>query len=81
MRVYISNPELQAYVARKVESGEFPSADVVVADALWRMVLCEIELTKEDWTAIAEGEAQIDRGEYVEWDVFAAELRAKYGTK
>ena len=38
-----------------------------------------MELDEEDITAINESDAQIDRGEFVEFSTFAAEMRKKYG--
>jgi hypothetical protein len=37
------------------------------------------ELTEADLKAIEESDAQIDRGEWVEFDAFAAEMRKRYG--
>jgi hypothetical protein len=37
-----------------------------------------VELTAEDVVAIKESDAQIDRGESVEFDAFAAEMRETY---
>ena len=37
-----------------------------------------VELADEDLLAIKESDAQIDRGECVEFDTFAREMRNKY---
>jgi hypothetical protein len=38
------------------------------------------ELTDEDAEAINEAEDQIDRGDFVEFDTFAAEMRKKFSS-
>lgn len=38
----------------------------------------EDALTDEDLAAIKESDEQFDRGEYVDFDAFAAEMRKKY---
>ena len=38
----------------------------------------EYALDDEDVAAIIESEEQIDRGEFVEFETFAAEMRKKY---
>jgi predicted transcriptional regulator len=40
----------------------------------------EVTLTDEDVAAINEAEAEIDRGEYVDLQEFAAQMRKRYET-
>ena len=77
MAVQLRNPALAKFVDEQVRVGNFPDAEAVVEDALTRMMEQE-ELTDEDVKAITEAEAQIDRGEYVDFATFASEMRKKY---
>ena len=72
-------PEIQEFITEKVRSGHFPSAEAVVEDALLRMMDEEIVLTEQDIRAIEESEKEIDRGEYIDFDTFAADMRKRYG--
>ena len=81
MQVQLTKPELAKFIDEKVKAGEFPSAEAVIENALTRMMEDEETLTEDDLRAIEESEAQIDRGEYVEFDAFAADMRKKYGAK
>lgn len=79
MQVQLNNPELQKFVEDKVSEGQFPSAEAVVENALNLMKHDEeIGLTPEDIEAIEEADAAMDRGEFVDFDTFAAEMRKKY---
>jgi hypothetical protein len=62
----LTNPALQKYVAEKVSTREFPSAEAVVEDALNRAMQDDTELTPEDWEGIRKGDEEIQRGEYVD---------------
>lgn len=80
MTVKFSNPEVERFVAEQVQSGRFPSADAVLEEAVGRMMQEPPEaLSDEDRTAIDEADADVERGEYVEFDTFAAEIRRQYG--
>ena len=81
MRVELTKPELAKFVDEKVKSGDFPSAAAVVENALARMMDDERTLTEQDIRAIDAADEQIDRGEFVEFDSFAAEMRKKYSAK
>ena len=75
MQIQLTKPELERFVAAKVQAGEFASAEAVVEDALTRMMDQEPELTEEDVAAINAADEEIDRGEYVEFDNFASAMR------
>ncbi len=81
MPLQLRKPELAKFVDDKVRAGDFPDAEAVVEDALARVMEEEEAevLTDEDVRAIAEADAAIDRGEHVDFDTFAAEMRKKYG--
>ena len=77
MNVQLTKPELQRFVDEKVRAGEFATPEAVVEDALARMMETDA-LTGEDWEAIRRADEEIERGEFVEWDTFAAEMRKKH---
>ena len=81
MQVRVTKPEFERFIDSKVKSGHFPSPEAVVEDALSRMMDEEVTLTAEDVSAIAESDAQVERGEFVDFDSFAAEMRKKHGIK
>ena len=71
-------PEIEKYVEERVRSGEFPSAAAVLEEAVARMMSEEpVTLTPEDVAAIAEADAEFERGEYEDFDTVAARLRAR----
>ena len=78
MQVQLTKPELRQFVDEKVKAGEFPSADAVVEDALTRMMEEEQILTEQDLKAIDSADEQMNRGEHVEFETFAREMRKKY---
>jgi Arc/MetJ-type ribon-helix-helix transcriptional regulator len=74
-------PNLKRFVDEQVKAGYFPTPEAVVQASLSRMMdeRDEITLTAEDLAAIKRSDEQIERGEYVEFDEFAARMRKKYG--
>jgi Arc/MetJ-type ribon-helix-helix transcriptional regulator len=81
MQLRFTNPALERFIDSKIKSGQFPSPEAVIEDALSRMMEEEIALSNEDMAAIRESDEQIDRGKSVDFDTFAAEVRKKYGIK
>jgi Arc/MetJ-type ribon-helix-helix transcriptional regulator len=82
MQVHLTKPELARFVDAKVKAGEFPSAQAVVEDALVRMMEEEQEtLTEDDLRAIQLADEAMDRGEHVDFEAFADEMRKKFGVK
>jgi Arc/MetJ-type ribon-helix-helix transcriptional regulator len=83
MRVEVSEPGIEQYIEQRVRAGDFPSAAAMLQEAVARMMRHEQEdqevLTPEDIAAIAEAEAEFERGEYEEFAVVAARLRDKFG--
>jgi Arc/MetJ-type ribon-helix-helix transcriptional regulator len=79
MQVRLDKPELAKFVDEKVKGGEFASAEAVVEDALSRMMQDEM-LSDDDVDAINAAEAEIERGDAVEFDQFAEEMRRKFKT-
>jgi antitoxin ParD1/3/4 len=75
-------PELERKIAEKVKSGQYASADDVVADAL--DLLDQVEEAERRWKAeineeIEEGWAQAERGESIPADIAFARLRDRIG--
>ena len=66
MEITLSKPELARFVDEQVKAGHFSSPTDVVEAAL---------------AAIEEGNAEIERGEGIDFDRFAAEMRRKYAGK
>ena len=71
--------EIEAYIAESVESGEFPTAEALLLAAVEQMRAEIPVLSEEELRGIEAAEAQFDAGNYVQFDVFAAEMRKKYG--
>ena len=73
-------PEVERFIDEQVKTGRFSSREAVVEAAVERMMDDgeDLELTDEDVAVIQESTQQIERGEYVEFDAFAAEMRKKY---
>jgi antitoxin ParD1/3/4 len=56
------SPEMESYIKAKVSSGFYGNATEVIRDAIRRMQIEEQRVTAFR-KAVAEGEAQLDRGE------------------
>ena len=74
------SPELKKYVDEQVKAGRFASPKEVVEAGLARLMLDPVpdELDVDDVAAIDESEAQIARGEDLDWAQVSAALRKKY---
>ena len=77
MQVYFKNPELGKFIDDEVRAGHFPSPDAAIEAAVERMMLDRQEDDLDDELAaeINEADAQIDRGEGIDFKQFAAEMR------
>ena len=79
MHLELTNPQFQKFIADKIRDGGFPTPEAVVEDALARMMDEEaMPLTDQDLKALDRADEEIDRGESVDFDAFAAEMRKKY---
>ena len=79
MTFKLTKPKLARFVDAQVKARKFPSAQAVVEEALARMMTDEPDvLNDDDVRAIKQADAQIDRGEFVDFDVFAAKARKKH---
>jgi putative addiction module CopG family antidote len=74
------SPELKKYVEEQVRAGRFRSPEEVVEAGLARLMLDPPAdaLDDEDLAAIDESEAQIARGEDLDFAQVSAKLRQKY---
>ena len=78
MQVQLTNPDLERFIVEQVEAGKYPSAQAAVEAAVEQMMHGDAtDLTDEDVDEINRSEDEIDRGEYVDFDTFAAEMRSK----
>ena len=73
-------PEVERFIADQVKAGRYPSPDAAIEAAIEQLMHADeaVELSDEDVEAINEAEEQIVRGEVVDFDTFAAEMRNKY---
>lgn len=80
MQAKLTRPELERFIREQVAAGHFPSSDAAIEAAVEEMMLArqEAELTDEDVEAIIQSEAEIDAGEFVDFDDFAARMRRKH---
>src|SRR4051794_26630462 len=72
-------PDLQRFIEEKVQSGEYASPEEVVQAGLSRLM--DDELDDDTLAPIAEGEAQLDRGEGTPLDEAFQRLRQKHGAR
>jgi Arc/MetJ-type ribon-helix-helix transcriptional regulator len=79
----VKNAKLEKFIQEQVKAGYFPSPEAAVEAAVEQMKLDQagLQLTDADIRAINEAETQIDGGESVDFDTFAAEMRKKYCNK
>ena len=84
MQVYLKNPELEKFIDDEVRAGHFASPEAAIEAAVERMMLDRQDddivddIDDETAAAINRAEAQIDRGEGIDFKEFAAEMRKKF---
>ena len=78
MQIELSKPDLAKFIDEPVQAGHFPSAQAAVETAVEQMMLDHGVLDDPALAAIARGDAQYERGEFVEWLDVRDELRRKY---
>jgi len=76
MNVELTKPEVQRFIQDEVDAGHYPTAEAAVEAAVQHMMSANewTRLTPGDVAAIAESDAQFERGESVDFDVFAADM-------
>lgn len=80
MQVQLRKPDLERFLHEQVKAGFFPSPEAAVEAAVVQMMLDRkaVSLTEQDAAAIEASEAEIDRGECVHLEDFAAAMRKKF---
>jgi Arc/MetJ-type ribon-helix-helix transcriptional regulator len=75
-------PDAQKFIEEQVRAGNFRSVDDALQEAVQRMMIeAELDLDDETAAAINRAEEQIDRGEGIELEQFAAEWRRKLASR
>jgi putative addiction module CopG family antidote len=75
-------PQIQQFVEEQVRAGHFRSPEEVLEEAIARMMSDpDVEPDVETMAAITRAEEQFDRGEGIDFDQFAAEMRRKYNIR
>jgi putative addiction module CopG family antidote len=76
------NPESQKFIDDQIRSGRFRSANELLDAAVQRMMLdSDDQLDDAAAAAINRAEDQIDRGEGIDFDKFAAEMRKRIASR
>lgn len=78
MQIELSKPDLRKFIDDQVQAGHFPSAQAAVETAVEQMMLEHGVLDGSTLAAIANADAQYERGEFVEWRDVRDQLRQKY---
>jgi Arc/MetJ-type ribon-helix-helix transcriptional regulator len=81
MQIELNKPTLQKFIDEQVRAGHFPSAQAAVETAVEQMMLDHGVLDDATIAAIANADAQYERGEFVEWQDVRDKLREKYRQK
>ena len=76
-------PEVEQFIAAQVRAGRFPSAEAVIEAAVTELVEASSgdAPDAEDWAAIAESDAEFDRGEGIDWADLKADFAKRFGTR
>ncbi len=76
-------PEVEALIAEQVRAGRFPTAEAVIEAAVTELVEASSgdALDAEDWAAIAEADAEFDRGEGIDLADLKADYEKRFGIK
>ena len=75
-------PEFEHFIVEQVALGHFPTAEAVVEAAMADLIVAQSqmpELDAEDWAAIAESDAEFERGEYISLEDLRAEFSKRFG--
>jgi len=78
MNLQLIKPELERYIDEQVRSGNFPTPEAVVENALARMMDSDVELTDEDVEAIQISQQQFARGEGIPAEEAKERVKALY---
>lgn len=82
MQISLTKPELERFIRDEVTAGHYPSSEAVVEAAIANLRdATDAELDEQTVAAINRAEEQLDRGEGIDFDQFAAEMRRKITAK
>jgi hypothetical protein len=73
LKLQLTNPAHERFITDQMKSGQYTSAEAVVEEILDSVI--NDAPNADDIAAIAEADAQIDRGECIDLADFAAEYR------
>lgn len=81
MVVKLTKRKLASFVADQVKSGRYGSADAAVEDAIERLMIESppAKLSARDRAAIRQSDEEVTRGETIDFDTAARQLRRKFG--
>jgi Arc/MetJ-type ribon-helix-helix transcriptional regulator len=74
------HPTTERWISEQVASGRFATPEEAVDTAVADFAATgqEVELDAEDIAAIAEADAEVERGEVVDFDAFRAEFEKRF---
>jgi len=72
---------VERYVEAQVKAGHFPSAAALVEAAVMESMATTVTLTDEDLKAIAEADAEFERGEFITFNELSDKIKARYPGK
>ena len=77
------NPDAQKFVEEKIRSGRYATPEELVSDAIARLrqddeQAIDTSFTPADLADINEAEAEVARGEVLDWKTVEAQLRKDY---
>ena len=74
------HPTTERWIAEQVQAGRFATPEEVVDAAVAEFATNnhDVELDAEDWAAIAEADAEVERGEVVDFDAFRGEFEMRF---
>ena len=78
MQVLLKKPEIEKFIDDQVRAGYFPSPDAAIEQMMFDRDA--LELDEDTIAAINRAEAQIDRGEGIDFKTFATQMRDKFAT-
>lgn len=77
MQISLTNRDLAQFIEEQVKAGRFPSAEALVEAAVSDLRESTADLDEQTIDAINRAEQQLDRGEGIDFDQFAAGIRRK----
>lgn len=78
MQVRLENPAVEQFIEAQVRAGHYPSVAAAIEAAVERLMSDE-QLDDDAVDAVERADAQIARGEGIDFHLFAAEFRKRHG--